>query len=328
MIPSTDSRPHRRPVAFLIALLAGLCCTPVLSQPSWPTAPIRFIVPYPAGGNADAVARLVANKLAAGLGQPVVVDNKAGAGGTIGTQLAAKSPSDGSTFLMTPSGVLTITPNLRKVPYDALGDLVPVARVSGSYGLVAARKDLPANSIPELIALARKDPGKLTFGSAGTATATHITGEIVHAKTGIKVMHVPYKGSVEALNDLVAGRIDLVYDPVAFAQAKAGKAKVLAVTSPQRHPELPDVPTMRELKIDVPAGSWFGVLAPRGTPSAVITHLAAEIEKVVNMPDTREQMLRFSQYPDYKAPDSFASAIREEFVFFKDLFAQTGMKLD
>lgn len=320
--------PTRRLLLAAAGLAAALAAGGVGAQGAWPVRPIKFVVPYPAGGNADAVARLIANKLSASLGQAVVIDNKGGAGGTIGTQLVAKTAGDGYTFLMTPSGVVTITPHLRKVPYDPAAELLPVAMVSGSYTIVAARKDLPANNMAELVALAKKTPGKLTFGSAGTATATHITGEIVNVKTGISVMHVPYKGSAEALNDLIAGRIDLMYDPVAFAQIKAGNLKALGVLSSGRHPDLPAVPTLTEQKVNVPGGSWFGLLAPRGTPPAVIARLSAELEKVVNAPETREQMVRFSQFPDYRATEAFGAAIREDSAFFKDLIAQTGIKAE
>jgi tripartite-type tricarboxylate transporter receptor subunit TctC len=311
-------------VGLATALLANVAC----AQAPWPTQSIKLVVPYPAGGNADAVARLIASKLAVGLAQSVVIENRAGAGGTIGTDRVAKSNGDGYTFLMTPSAVVAITPHLRKVPYDPASELLPVAMVSSSYGLVAARKDLPVNNMTELVALAKREPGKLTFGSAGAATATHITGEIVNLKAGIKLLHVPYKGSVEALSDLLAGRIDVIYDPVALAQVKAGNLKVLAVTSSTRHPDLPGVPTLREQKLDVPLGSWFGVFAPRGTPASVISRLAAEIEKVVSASETSDQMARFSQYPDYRGTEAFSNAIREDSAFFKAFVAQSGIKAE
>lgn len=308
--------------------LAALASPLVVAQPAWPSQPIKVIVPYPAGGNADAIARLVAGKVAASLGQNLVIENKAGAGGTVGTQQFARSASDGHTFLMTPSAVVTLTPHLRKLPYEALTDLVPVAQMSSSYGLVAARKDLPAGNMNEFAALAKKDPGKLTFGSVGPGTSTHITGEMVHLKAGIKLTHVPYKGSSESLNDLLGGRIDVIYDPVALAQIKAGNLKALAVSSGERHPELPSVPTLREQGLEVPGGSWFGVFAPKGTPPAVIARMDSEVAKAVNSADARAQMARFSQYPDYKGSDAFQRQIQSDYVFFKDLIEQTGLKLE
>jgi tripartite-type tricarboxylate transporter receptor subunit TctC len=322
------TKSSRRVLLSALGLAAALAAGGVQAQAAWPAQPIKIIVPYPAGGNADAIARLISGKIAANLGQSLVIENKAGAGGTIGTQQAARSPGDGYTFLMTPNAVVNLTPLLRKVPYDPATDLLPVAMMSSSYGLVAARKDLPANTMAEFIALAKKEPGKLTFGSVGPGTATHINGEIVHLKAGIKLTHVPYKGSSESLADLLGGRIDVIYDPVALAQIKAGNLKALAVTSPERHPELPAVPTLREQKLEVPGGSWFGVFAPRGTPPAIIARMDAEVAKAVNAPDSRALMAKFSQYPDYKGAEAFARDIREDTAFFKDLIAQTGLKIE
>jgi tripartite-type tricarboxylate transporter receptor subunit TctC len=295
---------------------------------NWPAQPMKLIVPYPAGGNADAIGRLVASKAGAALGQGMVVENRAGAGGTIGAQAAARAAGDGTTFLLAPVVIVAITPHLRRVPYDPETDLVPVAMVSSSYGLMAARKDLPANNLQEFIALAKQQPGKFTFGSAGAATSTHITGEIVHLRAGIKLLHVPYKGSADALTDLLGGRIDLMYDPVALAQAKAGNLKVLAVTSNVRHPELPNVATLKESGLDVPGGSWFGVFAPKGTPLPVVTRLAAEVEKAVTATDAREQMLKFSQYPDFKGSQAFARQVQDDRAFFKDLIEKAGIKAE
>ena len=316
---------------FLSLVLAGAALAPfgdLHAQSAWPSRPIRLIVPYPAGGNSDLIGRMIAEKLSAGLGQNVVVENRAGAGAAIGAQAAARSPADGYTLLLAPTAVTSITQHLRKLPYDADNDFAPIASLSSSYGLVAARKDLPASSMAELVALAKKEPGKLTFGSAGTATATHISGEIVHLKAGIRLLHVPYKGSAEALNDLVGGRIDVIYDPVALPQVKAGNVKALAVTSAVRHPELPNVPTLREQGLEVPGGSWFGLFAPRGTPPEIVARIAAESEKAVAAPGVREQMLKFSQYPDFRGPQAFARQIRDDTAFYKDLIEKAGIRVD
>jgi tripartite-type tricarboxylate transporter receptor subunit TctC len=214
------------------------------------------------------------------------------------------------------------------VPYDPEQDFAPIASVSSSYGIVAARKDLPASNMAELVALARKDPGKLTFGSAGTATATHLSGEIVHSKAGIKVLHVPYKGSAESLNDLVGGRIDLIYDPVALVQIKAGNLKALGVTSAVRHPELPAVPTLKEQGLEVPGGSWFGLFAPRGTPPEVINRVAAEVDKAMAAPGVREQLVKFSQFPEFRGPAAFTAEIRADSAFYKDLIQRLGIKVE
>jgi tripartite-type tricarboxylate transporter receptor subunit TctC len=314
--------------ALLLAGLAFAAAGAPAQAAGWPERPLKLIVPYPPGGNADAIGRWAAEQLSTGLGQPVVVENRAGAGATIGAQHVARSPADGYTLLLAPTAVVAITHHLRKVPYDPEADFAPVASISSSYGIVAARKDLPASTMPELIALARKEPGKLTFGSAGTATATHLSGEIVHYKAGIKVVHVPYKGSAPALNDLVGGSIDLIYDPVALAQVKAGNVKALAATSAVRHPDLPDVPTLKEQGLDVPGGSWFGLFAPRGTPADVLARLSAELERALAAPGTRGALLRFSQYPDFRGPAAFAERIRQDSATYRDLIRDAGIKVE
>lgn len=322
---------HRIKIGLKSALLAlALACAgpgSALAQ-AWPAKPIRLIVPYPPGGSSDVVGRMIADRISGPLGQQVVVENRAGAGAAIGSQAAARSPADGYTLLLAPTAVMAITHHLRKVPYDPEQDFVPIASVSSSYVIVAARKDLPASNMAELVALARKDPGKLTFGSAGTATATHLSGEIVHNKAGTKVLHIPYKGSSESLNDLVGGRIDLIYDSVALVQVKAGNLKALGVTSATRHPELPAVPTLKEQGLEAPGGSWFGLFAPRGTAPEIVNRVAAEVEKAMASPGVREQLVKFSLYPDFRDPSAFAAAIRTDSAFFKDLIQRLGIKVE
>jgi tripartite-type tricarboxylate transporter receptor subunit TctC len=318
--------PVRRALVAGAASLAAAGA--VRAQTRWPERPLRLIVPYPPGGNADTIGRWAADRLTAALGQQVVVENRAGAGATIGAQAAARSPADGYTLLLAPTAVVAITHHLRKTPYDPDNDFAPIAVLTSSYGLVAARKDLPASSMRELIALAKQQPGKLTFGSAGTATATHLSGEIVHFKAGIDVLHVPYKGSAESLTDLVGGRIDLIYDPVALPQVKAGNVKALAATSDIRHPELPDVPTLKEQGLDVPGGSWFGLFAPRGTAPEIIGRIAAEMERALAAPGAREQMQKFGQYPDFSGPTAFAARIRQDSATYRDLIRAAGIKVE
>jgi len=200
--------------------------------------------------------------------------------------------------------------------------------LSNSYGLVAARKDLPANTFTEFVALAKAAPGKYMFGSVGPGTATHLSGEIAALRAGIKLMHVPYKGSAESLTDLVAGRIDLIFDPVALQQVKAGNVKALAATSSVRHPELPNVPTLKEQGIEMPDGSWFGLFTPRGSPADGIARMAAELERALASPGARETLLKFGQYPSFLGPDAFAARVKADTALFKDVIAQLGIKLD
>jgi tripartite-type tricarboxylate transporter receptor subunit TctC len=266
--------------------------------------------------------------LGSGLGQPVVVENRAGAGATIGAQAAARAEPDGYTILLAPTAVFAITPHLIKVPYDALRDFTPIATISNSYGLVAARRDLPANTMRELIDLARKNPGKLTFGSAGTATATHLAGEVVHHEAGIKLLHIPYKGSAPALNDLVAGQIDLIYDPVALGQVKAGKVKALASTAPMRHPELPEVPTLAEQGIRASVGSWFGILGPARFPAEAARKIADIVRQEVAKPETTLTLQRFGQYPEFSGLDDFRKRIEADSQTYQNLVTQLGIKIE
>ncbi len=313
--------------ALIAAALPWAAAVPAYAQ-NWPTRPIKLVVPYPPGGSTDVIGRVIAEKLSGLLGQQVLIENRAGAGASIGAQLVARAPADGYTLLLSPSAVMAITPHLRRVPYDPDTDFMPIAALSSSYGIVAARKDLPVSNMTELFALARKEPGKLTFGSAGTATATHISGEVVHYKAGIKLLHIPYKGSGESLNDLMGGRIDLIYDPIALPQIKAGTIKALAVTSASRNPELPNVPTLKEQGMEVPGGSWFGLFAPKGTPPEIISRLAAESEKAMSSPGVREQLVKFSQYPDFKGTAAFAVDIKADSAFYKDLVQRIGIKVE
>jgi tripartite-type tricarboxylate transporter receptor subunit TctC len=298
------------------------------AQGRWPDRPLKLVVPYPPGGNADAIGRWAAERLSAGLGQQVVVENRAGAGASIGAQAVARSAPDGYTLLLAPTAVMAITQHLRKIPYDPEADFAPICCLSNSYGLVAARRDLPATTFAEFIPIAKAAPGKFTFGSVGLGTATHLTGEIAALRGGIKLLHVPYKGSAESLTDLVAGRIDLIFDPVALQQVKAGTVKALAATSSVRHPELPDVPTLKEQGIEMPDSGWFGLFAPKGTPPDAITRMASELERALAAPGTRETLVKFGQHPQYIAPEAFAARVKADTVMFRDLIAQAGIKLD
>ncbi|MEI7447376.1 MAG: tripartite tricarboxylate transporter substrate binding protein, partial [Burkholderiales bacterium] len=253
---------------------------------------------------------------------------RAGAGATIGAQAAARSPADGYTLLLAPTAVMAITQHLRRSPYDPEADFTPICCVSNSYGLVAARKDLPANTFREFIPLAKAAPGKFTFGSVGPGTATHLSGEIAALRAGIRLLHVPYKGSAESLTDLVAGRIDLIFDPVALQQVKAGNVKAIATTSPVRHPELPEVPTLKEQGIEMPDAGWFGLFAPKGTPADAVARMAAEVERALAAPGTRETLVKFGQFAQFSGPEAFAARVKADTVMFRDLIAQAGIKLD
>jgi tripartite-type tricarboxylate transporter receptor subunit TctC len=318
-------------VRLLLSVAAALtaCHAPLAHAQSaaapWPTKPIRVIVPYPAGGNSDAIGRFIADKLGSALGQAMVVENRGGAGATIGADVAARSAGDGYTFMVAPTAVFAITPHLRKVPYKPFTDFIPIAQLTGSYSIATARKDAPFNNLKELVTAASAAPGKYTFGSAGPATATHLAGEMVKFHAGIDMLHVPYKGSSEALADLVGGRIDMIFDPVSLTQVKSGNVKAIAVLSKTRHPELPNVPTVKEQGYDLDTRSWFGLFAPKGTSQAIVDRTAAAVEKILTTPEARQLLLQMSQYPEYVGPAAFTAQIQEDSKAFKALIDRAGI---
>lgn len=307
----------------LAALAVAALAAPVdivTAQEAWPKArPIKFVVPFPAGGNADAIARLFADRMSAGLGQSIVIENRGGAAGAIGGQAVARAEPDGYTWLFSPSSVLVIGPHIRKAGYDPIADFIPVAVASRSYGIAAVRKDLPANTLKEFVELAKKNPDKFNFGSAGFASSTHIAGEIFHSQAGIKVAHVAYKGSADALTDLMGGRIDVLYDPVAFPQVESGNVKALAIMGDVRHPLLPNVPTAKEEGFTILSNVWFGLFAPKGTPQAMVDRIAAEAGKIAVQDDVKKAAVKFSQYIDFGGPKEAQQAVRTDSAFYRDL---------
>ena len=297
------------------------------AQAGWPDKTIHFITPYPPGGLSDQITRFVADRISKSLGKPVIVDNKPGAGATLGTEYAARSAPDGYSFFVAPTATVAISPWLRKVSFS-LDDFEPVAKLTSSYGLVTARKDAPFNNYREFVAAARAAPGKYTFASNGVGSIVHLTGVLLQKQAGVDVVHVPYKGSVESMTDLMGGRIDLMYDPVTLPRVKSGELKGLATTNPERNPEIPNVPTLKEQGFDIDPRSWFGMFAPRGTPAEIIVRMAAEAQKAINSPGARQSLLLSAMYPDYEGSADFAKRVRADSQFFKDIIQKEGIKAD
>jgi len=301
------------------------------AQP-YPTKPIRLVVPFPAGGTTDVLARAAAQKLTETLGQPVVVDNRPGAGGNIGAELVAKSPPDGYTLLMGTVGTHAINPSLYpKMPYDHVRDFVPVILVAGVPNVLVINPALPVNSVQELIAYAKANPGKLNFASSGNGTSIHLSGELFKTMAGVQITHVPYKGSAPALQDLVGGQVQLMFDnlPSALALIKGGRLKALAVTSKERAPALPDVPTMTESGLPgFEASSWFGLLAPAGTPQPVVAKLNAEIAKWLASPEAKEKLLAQGANAAGGTPEDFTRHIAAETAKWQKVVKESGAKVD
>ena len=258
------------PRIAIIAALAALCAGAAHAQSPYPSRPVRFIAPFPPGGSTDVLCRLLGSKLAESLGQPVTVDNRPGASGNIGHEAAAKAPPDGYTILISSSSTLVNNVHLFKsLRYDPLGDFTPVSMVASAGQVLVVHPSVPAKSVSELVALARARPAQLNFGSGGKGIQSHISGEMFKSAVGVDIVHVPYKGTVQAVSDLVAGQVQLVFSDMvpAMPHIKAGRLRALAVTTRERSAALPDVPTMIESGVPgYEAGVWWAVMAPRGTP--------------------------------------------------------------
>lgn len=303
-------------VVFAAALLlVGTMAAPLCAQ-SYPNKPVRLMLPFPPGGATDVLGRLVGQKYAERFGQPFVPENRPGAGGNIGTELAAKAPPDGYTIVFV-SPSMTISPNIyKKLNYDATKDLTAVSMVMDSYYVLLVRNSLPVKSLKELIEYAKARPGEVNYG-AGIGTPPHLAGVQMNQMANIQMTHVPYKGVAQAMVGLMSNEIDVVMigTPAALPQIAAGKVRALAVLSKERLPSLPDVPTTGEAGLPgYIVQSWYGVMAPAGTPRDIITLLNKEWAKIAVMPDTIEQTRKFGFEPMHTTPEAFAQFIKEDIV--------------
>ena len=298
----------------------------------YPSKPIRFVVPYPAGGPLDAVARLLAQKVSESVKQPIVVDNKPGAGGNIGADAVAKSPPDGYTILMGAVATHAINPALyASIPYDAVKDFAPVTQIASTPNVLVVNPSVPASNVREFIAYAKANPGKLNFGSGSTGSAGHLAGELFKSMAGIDMTHVPYKGAAPAMNDLIGGRIQLMFDNLAssLGQMRAGKVKALAVTTAKRTPLAPELPTIAESGLPgFDINTWFGLFVPAGTPREVIALLHDEFTRALAAPDIREKMLAIGAEPVGSTPSEFAAYIRAESEKYARIIKASGAKAD
>jgi len=304
-------------IAFAIAavLCGAVSAFNAAAGESYPARPIRFIVPFPPGGGNDIVGRIVAQKLAEGLGQQVVIDNRGGAGGTIGTDIAAKAPPDGYTMLVNNISLAVNHTLFRKLPYDTLKDLAPVSLVGRQPNIVVVHPALPAKSMRELIELARTKPGQLNYGSGGNGTASHLATEMLKLMTKTDLVHVPYKGLGPALTDLIGGRLELIISTMASAlpQMKAGKLRPLAVTTARRSSFFPEVPTMNEAGVKgYEFSTWYGLLVPAGTPQTIVDRLNREAVKAVASPAVIEQFSGQGLEPAASSPQEFGAYLRSE----------------
>jgi len=297
----------------------------------WPSKPIKLVIPYAPGGGSDVIGRLLAAHLTRDLGQQVVPDNRPGAGASLGVAIAARSPADGYTLLLGNSASTMASAQLRKVSYDPRTDFEPIAGVAANNTLLVARKDLPANNYAELKALALKKPETVSCGTAGLGSGAHMACEYFAELAGIKLLMVHYKGSSEALNDLLGGRIDIVFDPTALPRIKDGQAKLLAVRSAggKRLADMPDVPSFAEQGLPAMTDElWFGVLAPAGTPRAIVDRIAASAKIFTQSPEVAASLKAFGEYPVFVGTDELKARMAEDYTYFGGLIGRHNMRVD
>ena len=316
-----------RLIGLVLSLLFSLSLG---AQDNWPSRPIRMILPFPPGGGTDILGRLIADRLAASLGQPVVTENRGGAGGNVGAEAAARSAPDGYTIvLVAPS--LAISPTLySKLNYDPAKDLAPISLVATVPNVMVTQPSLPGD-LKEFIALVKAKPGALNFGSGGAGTSNHLAGELFNLVAGTRLVHIPYKGVNLAMQDVLSGNVHLVFIgiPAAAPHIKAGKLRALALVARHRSPALPEVPTVAEAGLpDFEVTTWYGILAPAGTPRNIIDRLNGELVKIMHAPELREKLAATGTEPLTSTPDEFAAYVQKEIAKWGDVIRKAGVKAD
>ena len=315
-------------------LVAGAVRFPAAAwaQPgSWPSKPIRLIVNFPTGSSPDVLARAVSLPLQQALGQPVVVENRAGASGMIGAEVVAKAPADGYTLLMTAGSTITTNPFIyAKIPYDTAKDLVPVAAAARLVLFLVVKPDLPVKNVQEFLAYLKARPGKLSYGSAGNGTGPHLAGEMLKSQAGVFAVHVPYRGASPALQDLLAGQIDFYFDPgIALNHVRAGKLLMLAVAALRRSSVFPDVPTLDDAGLKgFDAGTTHGVYAPTGTPPEIVTRLNSEINRILALPNVRSQITAIGAEPTPLTQAQFAAQMRDDSRRYAAIIKERNIQAD
>jgi tripartite-type tricarboxylate transporter receptor subunit TctC len=316
----------RKIAAICLLLFSGLC----FSQ-AYPSRPIRLIVPFPPGGSNDIVARMLATQLGEKLGQSVVIENKGGAGGVVGTEMVAKSAPDGYTLLLI-SIAYAFGPSLYKtLPYDPEKSFAPITIVGRGPSALVVHPSVPVNTVQELIALAKAQPGKLNYASAGIGSFQHLSCALLVSQAGIDVVHVPYKGGGPAMTDLMAGHVDLLFASVleGSGHIKAGKLKGLAVTHAKRSPAIPDVPTLAEAGVrDAESGSWIALLAPAATPSSIVDKVAADVKEAVSAQDVREKLIAQGAVPQSSTPGELQALIDKDRERYGRIIREKGLKAE
>jgi len=314
---------------MILAVLCMLAAPLALAQ-AWPAKPIRLMVPFPPGGSTDIVARIVAQKLSARLGQPIVIENRGGAGGTIGTALMAKSAADGYNLTVASTSTHVVAPSVyAKLDYDPVKDFAPVSLMAVSPYLLVVTPSLPATTLKELVALAKKQPGRLNYASAGIGSTTHLAMEMLKLASGTYMLHIPYNGNGPAGTALIGGQVEILFGslPALLPHAKSGRARALAVGTPKRSPSLPDVPTVAESGYPgFDASLWLAIMAPAGTPQPILERLQKEIVSIVGAAETREALDKAGAEPITSTPAELAAMIRDGVPKYANIVKTAGVK--
>jgi tripartite-type tricarboxylate transporter receptor subunit TctC len=315
----------------LVATAAFAAPLPAHSQQDeFPSAPVRIVVPYPPGGAADILGRVLAEKLSAAWGASVVVDNRAGAGGAIGVETVANSKPDGHNLVLGVTGALTIAPHLRKLPYDPIKDLAPISLVGASPSMLAIHPSVPADSVPTFIEYAKKNPGKISFSSAGVGTSVHIASELFKSMAGIEAVHVPYKGGTPSVQGLLGGEVQMTIETIPSLQphVRSGKVKGLAVTSLERSPIAPELPPISDTLKGYQVTTWFGLFAPAGTPDAVIAKAHAAVAEALKPQEVRDRLAGLGIESIASTPQALAEHLQAESEKFAKVIKDAGIKVE
>jgi tripartite-type tricarboxylate transporter receptor subunit TctC len=318
-----------RILLFVLVLFTGWMQSAPVSAQGWPTRQVRFLVPFPPGGSTDVAARALADKLSAGLGQQAVVENRGGAGGAVGAGEAARAAPDGYTILFAANAVSLLHLAVKNLPYDTLRDFVAITQVTTQPNVFAVHPSVPATTIKELVAHAKANPGKLSYGHSGAGGGQHLTGELLKKMAGIDMVGIPYKGGGQLITDLIGNQIQVGVAGTTpmIPHHTAGRIRILALTSLERFPPLPDIPTVVEAGYPgFESSQWLGLLAPRGTPQEVIVKLHAETVKALKLPDVRERLIRAGLQPVGNTPEQFTTVIRTEIEQFGKLARELGVQ--
>ncbi|SAI28126.1 putattive exported protein [Bordetella ansorpii] len=315
-------------IAYACAGLVALAASAgAAAAETWPTKPIRMVIPFSAGGNTDVVARLIAPHIEKAVGQPVVVENRPGAAGNIAAEYVARADADGYTLLMGTVGTQAINYSIYKDIRFKPADFSPITLVASVPNVLVVTPSLPVKSVQELIDYGKKNPGKLSFASSGAGSSIHLSGEMFKTRTGVDMVHVPYKGSAAAVTDIIGGQVHLMFDnlPTSLPFIKSGKLRALAVTSAERSTNLPEIPTMAQAGVpNFEAGSWFGVLAPAGTPAPIVARIDQAIEKAMATPEMQKRVVELGAVPMVKGPKDFNAFIGTEIEKWKAVVQAAG----